>query len=251
VATVRKNVERLLAEGMRPARIARELSVAGPTVEYHVQRIRAEALVEAPQSEAYSPPTARTQISTRHRVAQGLAEGLSRAEIARELGVTKSTVSYHARRLGAPVDSRCARRYDWGEIQSYYDLGHSVRECRLRFGFSNQTWNDAVKREAVRARPAALPFEKLLVAGTHRNRFNIKQRLLRHGLKEHRCEECGLTDWRGRPLPLALHHVNGDRRDNRLENLLLLCGNCHSQTDTFAGRNRKRAGRDGNPQRAA
>ena len=36
---------------------------------------------------------------------------------------------------------------------------------------------------------------------------------------------------------MALHHINGDRLDNRLENLELLCPNCHSQTETFAGRN--------------
>ena len=68
-------------------------------------------------------------------------------------------------------------------------------------------------------------------------RWNIKRRLLAAGLKEPRCERCGIEDWLGEPLTLALHHVNGDNRDDRLENLALLCPNCHSQTENFAGRN--------------
>jgi hypothetical protein len=82
--------------------------------------------------------------------------------------------------------------------------------------------------------------ERLLVADTYRSRHNVKLRLIAAGLKENRCEECGLTEWLGRPLAMALHHVNGDGRDNRLENLRLLCPNCHSQTENFSGRGRKR-----------
>ena len=66
---------------------------------------------------------------------------------------------------------------------------------------------------------------------------NIKNRLLKHNIKEHKCEICGRTHWNGDIIPLELHHVNGDRFDNRLENLQLLCPNCHSQTDNFCGKN--------------
>lgn len=177
---------------------------------------------------------------TRRRVAALLATGLGRLEIARLLDVSKSTVSYHARRLGHPVDDKPARRYDWTEVQRYYDEGHSVTECQLRFGFARETWNAARRRGAVKPRPKAIPIADLLVADKRRSRGHIKARLLRAGVKDNRCEECGLISWRERPLSMALHHVNGDGDDNRIENLRLLCPNCHSQTENFAGRNARR-----------
>lgn len=79
-----------------------------------------------------------------------------------------------------------------------------------------------------------MPIERLLVAGPARNRTHIKLRLVGAGLKENRCEDCGITEWLGEPLNVALHHLNGDGRDNRLENLRLLCPNCHSQTANYA-----------------
>jgi hypothetical protein len=97
------------------------------------------------------------------------------------------------------------------------------------FGFANQTWNNAVEHGDVVARARAIPMEELLVAGrVATSRYSLKLRLLATGLKRARCEKCGLGEWRGRPLSLALHHVNGDRHDNRLANLELLCPNCHS-----------------------
>jgi 5-methylcytosine-specific restriction endonuclease McrA len=61
------------------------------------------------------------------------------------------------------------------------------------------------------------------------------------GLLEPKCGECGLATWRDQPLPLHLDHINGDHTNNRLENLRILCSNCHSITDTWCGRNRKPA----------
>ena len=154
--------------------------------------------------------------------------------------MSPSTVSYHKGRLGYPRQRTCALRYDWCAVQAYYDLGHTRRECQDRFGFSPSSWSDAVHRGDITPRPWAMPLEKLLTADQPRSRYNIKLRLLGAGLKESRCEECGIGRWRARDLPLCLHHVNGDRHDNRLENLRLLCPNCHSQTPNFGSKSWRR-----------
>ena len=112
------------------------------------------------------------------------------------MGITKATVSYHVRRLGGPTDERFGRRYDWEAVQRYYDTGHSVRDCMKAFGFSSASWSDAVRRGAVISRPSATPISELLVAGTYRGRENLKLRLIREGLKENRCDHCGLDEWR-------------------------------------------------------
>jgi hypothetical protein len=174
------------------------------------------------------------------RIAELLDEGLTGGEVARHLAISPATVSYHRRKLGRPGAGAAARRYDWPAVQAYYDAGHSVRKCQARFGFSRQTWHAAAARGAIVPRPAEMPVELLLVAGVARSRGHLKRRPVRMGLKENRCEICGISDWRGAPLSLALHHVNGDGDDNRLENLQLLCPNCHSQTENFAGRNLRR-----------
>ncbi len=60
-------------------------------------------------------------------------------------------------------------------------------------------------------------------------------------------KRCALCDndgiWHGRPIPLEVDHIDGDWRNNRVENLRLLCPNCHSVTDTYRGRGKGRASR--------
>jgi hypothetical protein len=173
----------------------------------------------------------------RERVRALLAEGLCQREIADRLGVAKTTVNFHVRRLDVPIDRRFAKRYDWKAVQQAYDRGLSRCQCMRRFGFSAPAWTEAVKRGEIVPRPTAMPIEELLVVGRRTSRHHLKNRLLKEGLKEHRCETCGITRWMGKPINMQLHHKNGDGLDNRLDNIQFLCGNCHSQTDTYGGRN--------------
>ena len=66
----------------------------------------------------------------------------------------------------------------------------------------------------------------------------LKKRLVNEGYLEYRCACCGISEWMNKPISLQLDHINGDNRDHRIENLRFLCPNCHSQTDTYAGKNK-------------
>lgn len=69
--------------------------------------------------------------------------------------------------------------------------------------------------------------------GSHK----LRLKLIRDGFKQHVCEGCSLTEWKGQPIPLELDHIDGDRYNNALENLRLLCPNCHALTPTNSGKN--------------
>lgn len=82
--------------------------------------------------------------------------------------------------------------------------------------------------------------EEILVENsTYLNRAKLKERLVRDNLLKYECSVCGNTgEWNNKFLSLQLDHINGINNDNRIENLRFLCPNCHSQTDTFSGKNK-------------
>jgi Zn finger protein HypA/HybF involved in hydrogenase expression len=86
-----------------------------------------------------------------------------------------------------------------------------------------------------------IPFEEILVENSkNTNNSSLKRRLIKANLLEYRCYNCNLTNWLGKPISLELEHKNGIHSDCRLENLELLCPNCHSQTSTYSGKNSKK-----------
>lgn len=81
-----------------------------------------------------------------------------------------------------------------------------------------------------------------LVVNSNKNRAHLKNHLIKFELIPYKCSVCNNSGvWNNKRLSLQLEHINGVSNDNRLDNLCFLCPNCHSQTETFAGKNVKRS----------
>lgn len=79
-----------------------------------------------------------------------------------------------------------------------------------------------------------IPLEDILAGlQPQYNTFKLKTRLFKEGLKENKCEICGINEWCGNYISCELHHIDGNPHNHLLSNLQIICPNCHSQTDTF------------------
>ena len=165
-----------------------------------------------------------------------LAAGAPYRVICSEIGCTKATVSRYAGQMGL---RKSKRKHDWRTIRLFYESGHSGRATRRKFDVNAKTWQDAIRRGDIIPRPprAHIRTVEELISAPSVRRTLLKARLIREGFLDPRCAFCGIHSWRGQQLNLELDHINGAPRDNRLANLRLLCPNCHSQTETFSGRN--------------
>ena len=118
---------------------------------------------------------------------------------------------------------------------NYRIIHNAIEEYGLNTShFTGQDWNAGMK-----FRPKKVTnINDILIENSSYQSYKPKNRLLKDGLKERRCECCGLVEWQGKSIPLELHHQNGNNKDHRPENLQLLCPNCHALTDTYRGRNK-------------
>ena len=186
-------------------------------------------------------------------------EGKSFGEIAKELLITKSQVNYYNRINIEEYDNKKASYDEYvksvcklatkctninqilhilgkkGTNEYYKQIRRILRENDV--DTSHFIENEPFKPSNFSKK---LPIEEYLVSGSTIGATKLRDRLLREGLKEHKCERCGKTEWEDEPIPLQLHHINGDRTDDRLENLQLLCPNCHALTDNYCGKKKKR-----------
>lgn len=103
--------------------------------------------------------------------------------------------------------------------------------------FSGQGWSKGMTGIG----KIRIELKDILKKNSYFQSYKLKKRLFADGIKKQACEECG---WNKKSndgrLPLELDHINGDHKDNRIENLRVLCPNCHSLKETHRGRNRKK-----------
>jgi hypothetical protein len=116
-----------------------------------------------------------------------------------------------ARRLACKVDT----------LKSYY--------TKMGITYSGNQSGKGIKGSA-KERKTAEELAKNPLVSSHK----LKLRILEDGIKEHKCECCGLTSWNGKPIPLELHHIDGNHYNNDLSNLQILCPNCHAQTSNYS-----------------
>jgi len=112
-----------------------------------------------------------------------------------------------------------------------YNCLYCGKECAKGYSKLNKYCDNVCQRKHQREQ-----FYQLLVEGKLTGRKTIRKLLAwKFGWK---CFECGLSEWRGHTISLELDHIDGNAGNNNIDNLQLLCPNCHSITDTWKGRNR-------------
>jgi len=174
-------------------------------------------------------------------------QGFGTVEIAKQTGVTAATISYHKRKLNLPLNKQMHRDdRDWSSIQKDIDeniLNHF--EIVKKHNICRDTLTRAYKRGKVKR--DKLPNELTTKeyadswigkeAKTGFKRILIK-RLVKEGIWKMECKECQLTEWRGKPAPLEVNHIDGNPKNNSIDNLELLCRNCHYFTPTWGNKKR-------------
>lgn len=180
--------------------------------------------------------------------------GYSFSEIGLEMLISKSQAAYLCS-LNPEDEGKCAKTTEEKICELVKKCSNINEVCKILGHKGTNTYYTKIKKVIEKYNIDVSHFNKCTNKNTKRIKkelkdilqknveycsSKLKQRLIKEGIKEHKCEKCGRDDWDGIPIPLELHHINGDRNDNRLKNLQILCCNCHALTENHSGKkNRK------------
>jgi hypothetical protein len=133
--------------------------------------------------------------------------------------------------------------YSWAALARTFELISRERVKRLCKEHQIDTSHFTGSKRTpgiVRVGKNAMTLTEYLSLRQPRGGEQLRKRLVTEGLKKNCCERCGLTKWQGEPIPLETHHIDGDRLNNTIENLQILCCNCHALTPNYKSLNQKR-----------
>lgn len=143
---------------------------------------------------------------------------------------------------------KCKCGYETHNSQSYVShCGH----CEIHLGYkpnsrikNHNSWMKGLTRKTDKRVDKLISERELKLEDILSNKIpcqsnRLKWKLIDKGYKERRCEKCGITEWLENPIPLELHHKDGDKNNNNLDNIEILCPNCHAFTDNYRWKGRK------------
>lgn len=114
----------------------------------------------------------------------------------------------------------------------------TLKKRALELGCYNP--NQSGKGEKKNKSKGLIPLDEIL-KGKHPQyqTFKLKNRLLKTGIKKNKCEICSISEWQNQKINLELDHIDGNRNNHMIENLRIICPNCHSQTLTYRAKKRR------------
>lgn len=154
-------------------------------------------------------------------------------------------------------------QYDKEKVKKVCESALSMSAAAVELGIHYNTFiriakklgcynpNQAGKGLKKKSNGSNIPLEEILNGHQPQYQtYKLKNKLIKEGLKENKCEECGLSSWMGKQLNCELDHIDGNRTNHMLNNLRILCPNCHSQTSTFRAKNKRSHGEIGSTRKS-